>query len=123
MTTHFSSLAHFGLSKCASSCFSCPFGFPNVRLSVFPQNFRPTFAHIFDKMQTLNMNDHQMLGGQPVQHLLQDFSPIMQQNDQDTLVARGQPEAQTQPMSQAEVVVSSSDNLFHPPLNDSAYVF
>ena len=64
------------------------------------------------------------MGGQPFQHMPADSSPIANEQDQATLVARGQQNAQVPSLSQPEVIASSSENLFHPVSHDpSAYVF
>ena len=71
-----------------------------------------------------NLNDQHAWGGQPFQSMLADSSPITNEQDQVTLVARGQQNAQVPSLSQAEVIPSSSENLFHPVSHDpSAYVF
>ena len=51
-------------------------------------------------------------------------SSIVNEQDQPTLVARGQQNAPVPALSQAEVIASSSDNLFNPVTHDpSSYVF
>ena len=64
------------------------------------------------------------MGGQPFQPTPADSSPIANEQEQATLVARGQQNAQIQSLSQTGVIASSSDNLFYPVSHDpSAYVF
>ena len=71
-----------------------------------------------------NLNDQHAWGGQPFQHTPADSSLIANEQDQATLVARGQQNAQVPSLSQPEVIASSSENLFHPVSHDpSAYVF
>ena len=62
-------------------------------------------------------------GGQPFQPTHADSSPTTNEQDQATLVARGQQNAPAQPLSQTRVI-ASSENLFHPVTHDpSSYVF
>ena len=64
------------------------------------------------------------MGGQPFQPMPADSSPITNEQDQVTLVARGQQNAQVQPLSQTGVIASSSENLFQPISHDPpSYVF
>ena len=79
---------------------------------------------------TPNLNNQHAWGGQPFQHhMLADSSSvvsssIVNEQDQPTLVARGQQNAPVPALSQAEVIASSSDNLFNPVTHDpSSYVF
>ena len=66
-----------------------------------------------------------MGGGQPFQPPLADSSLIVNEQDQATLVALGQQNANVvQPLSQADFISSSSDKKFRPlPKDPSAYVF
>ena len=70
-----------------------------------------------------NLNNQHAWGGQPFQPTPADSSPITNEQDQATLVARGQQNAQIQPLSQTGFIASSSENLFHPVSHDpSSYV-
>ena len=71
-----------------------------------------------------NLNDQHAWGGQPFQHTPADSSLIANEQDQATLVARGQQNAQVQPFPQTGVIALSSENLFHPVSHDpSSYAF
>ena len=64
------------------------------------------------------------MGGQPFQPMPANSSPIANEQDQATLVAHGQQNAQVQPLSQTGVIASCSENLFHPVSHDSSlYIF
>ena len=76
-----------------------------------------------------NLDNQHAWGGQPFGPLpavspSAHSSSVGNEQEQATLVARGQQNAPVQSLSQAEVMPSSSDNLFNPATHDpSSYVF
>ena len=76
-------------------------------------------------MQTsLSLNDQQHWGGQRFQPASATSPSIVNEQDQPTLVVPGRQGVQPNPLSQAGVIASSSDNLFHPVTNlPSLYVY
>ena len=77
-----------------------------------------------------NLDNQHAWGGHPFEPVPVNSpsvvsSSVINEQEQATLVARGQQNAQTHPLSQAKVIASSSDNLFHPVTHHdpSSYVF
>ena len=61
-----------------------------------------------------NLNEQQTWGGQCYQPVSTPTPTVTNEQDQPTLLARGTQDLQVHPLSQARVIASSSDNLFHP---------
>ena len=76
-------------------------------------------------MQTpTNLNDQHAWGGQPFHRIHSESSASVTEQDQTTMVVHGRQDAPVHPLSQAGVIASSSDNLFHPVPNvPSSHIF